>query len=337
MHINIEFQKTKDKPFRTYFDAFDNLHGVLCNPESHPVPAQSNSNGQKPQPQYTEALQLCTFVEGELLGTLPDPARALRLPAATGKPLKACNEYEKAFEVAFGVPQMKPVVEAPNHASPIPADLAGEYGLVDVVLAMCLVGLSMMVVNANGPESSHEPHVIKVLSNTGLWDPNEESLNTVIADSLRFTRQRRQVIKDCLLKLGGGILPCILLLPNNLDQLVCTVMSALKGILPVLKHHSLSHSSNGSDLSQNPALQSPTQTTSTSAGYDGCTYVTRGQARWDPAFIKFLLPLYYLALTSILWLLRFPTPGEPFFKLTAEKWAGLEVASRIMFTGVRLY
>lgn len=311
----------------TYFDAFDNLLGVLCNPQSHPTPAQSHSDGQQPQPRYTEALRLCTFVEGELFGTLPAPSRPLRLtPAippnhvhrvqnlfyakgnlliATGKPLEARDEYEKAFEVAFGVPQMKSVVEASDNATSIPSDSSGGYGLVDVVLAMCSIGLLMMAVNANGAESSKEPHVVKVLSDTGLWNPNEESIETVMADPLRLARRRRQVIKDRLLKLGGGILPCVLLLPDNLEQLVRTVMSASNGILPVLKHHTLSHSSNGSDLSRNPSLQSPNQTTSTvlltlaKSLQDMMAAPMSPGAKLDgiPPSSSFLLPLYYLALT----------------------------------------
>ncbi|KAH9825337.1 UDP-N-acetylglucosaminyltransferase [Melampsora americana] len=311
----------------TYFDAFDNLLGVLCNPQSHPTPTQPHSNGQQPQPRYTEALRLCTFVEGELFGTLPESARPLRLPSAippnhvhrvqnlfyakgnlliaAGKPLKARDEYEKAFEVAFGVPQTKPVVEAPDNALSTSAESSAGYGLVDVVLAMCSIGLLMMTVNANGAGSSQEPHVVKVLSDTGLWDPTEESIGIVMADPLRFARRRRQVIKDRLLKLGGGILPSVLLLPDNLEQLVRTVMSASKGILPVLKHHPLAHPSNGSDLSRNPALQSPNQTTSTvlltlaKSLQDMMAAPMSPGAKLDgiPPSSSLLLPLYYLALT----------------------------------------
>jgi predicted O-linked N-acetylglucosamine transferase (SPINDLY family) len=36
----------------------------------------------------------------------------------------------------------------------------------------------------------------------------------------------------------------------------------------------------------------------------------------------------------VLWLLRFPDLGEQYLKKTAEKWAGTEVASRVIFTDV---
>ncbi|EGG05815.1 family 41 glycosyltransferase, partial [Melampsora larici-populina 98AG31] len=56
----------------------------------------------------------------------------------------------------------------------------------------------------------------------------------------------------------------------------------------------------------------------------------------DPVIFKYWLEILASVPKSILWLLRFPAPGEPHLKLTAEKWAGPEVASRIMFTDVRL-
>ncbi|CAH7685889.1 glycosyl transferase family 41-domain-containing protein [Phakopsora pachyrhizi] len=54
----------------------------------------------------------------------------------------------------------------------------------------------------------------------------------------------------------------------------------------------------------------------------------------DPLVFNYWLEILAAVPNSILWLLRFPAPGEPHLKMTAEKWAGKEVASRIRFTDV---
>lgn len=54
----------------------------------------------------------------------------------------------------------------------------------------------------------------------------------------------------------------------------------------------------------------------------------------DPLIFKVWLDILKAVPNSILWLLRFPAPGEPHLKATAERWAGPEVASRVVFTDV---
>jgi len=54
----------------------------------------------------------------------------------------------------------------------------------------------------------------------------------------------------------------------------------------------------------------------------------------DPLIFKYWLEILAAIPNSILWLLRFPAPGEPHLKITAERWAGREVAGRIRFTDV---
>ncbi|GAA6022980.1 hypothetical protein JCM10207_007738 [Rhodosporidiobolus poonsookiae] len=54
----------------------------------------------------------------------------------------------------------------------------------------------------------------------------------------------------------------------------------------------------------------------------------------DPYIFRIWLNILRQHPNSILWLLRFPAPGEAHLKDTALKWAGEEVASRVIFTDV---
>lgn len=54
----------------------------------------------------------------------------------------------------------------------------------------------------------------------------------------------------------------------------------------------------------------------------------------DPFIFRIWLSILKRFPNSILWLLRFPAPGEAHLKDTARQWAGEEVASRVVFTDV---
>ncbi|ORY72723.1 hypothetical protein BCR35DRAFT_307496 [Leucosporidium creatinivorum] len=54
----------------------------------------------------------------------------------------------------------------------------------------------------------------------------------------------------------------------------------------------------------------------------------------DPFIFRIWLNILIKIPNSILWLLRFPAPGEAHLKETALRWAGQEVADRVVFTDV---
>ncbi|GAA6000119.1 hypothetical protein JCM5350_004281, partial [Sporobolomyces pararoseus] len=54
----------------------------------------------------------------------------------------------------------------------------------------------------------------------------------------------------------------------------------------------------------------------------------------DPFIFRIWLSILKRFPNSILWLLRFPAPGEAHLKDTARQWAGEDIASRIIFTDV---
>lgn len=54
----------------------------------------------------------------------------------------------------------------------------------------------------------------------------------------------------------------------------------------------------------------------------------------DPFIFRIWLEILKKHPNSVLWLLRFPAPGEAHLKETALRWAGKEVADRVIFTDV---
>ncbi|KAH9469778.1 hypothetical protein Pst134EA_007055 [Puccinia striiformis f. sp. tritici] len=286
----------------TYFDAFDNLLGVLCNPQSPPA-APSINSVQPPsaQPRYDEALRLCTFVETALFGPLDQQnlfyAKG-NLLIAMGRASQARQEYEKALEVVCGSPLRK---STPSTSNP-----SGGYALIDLVLATTSIGIFMMALNGSMSGSIGDPMVLKALSATGIWDPNQCGYQTILADPLKAAHQRRQIIKSKLLQMGGGIIPCVLLLPESLDQLIATVFNATNRVLPVFQNHSPT-SSNGESI-RNPAFQSANQTTSTvlltlakclQDAISAPMGIGENESSLDgiPPSSSLLLSLYYIAIT----------------------------------------
>jgi predicted O-linked N-acetylglucosamine transferase (SPINDLY family) len=54
----------------------------------------------------------------------------------------------------------------------------------------------------------------------------------------------------------------------------------------------------------------------------------------DPTTFRTWLRILDQVPKAVLWLLRFPEPGEQYLKATAQSWAGAEVADRLIFTDV---
>lgn len=295
----------------TYFDAFDNLLGVLCNPHQPKGPAAPPSG-----PRYVEALELCDLVESRLFGDAEHIQRPLRLPqsvppnhvhrlqnlfyakgnlrVAQGESVLAREEYEKALEVILSPPARR------SHAASR-AVAATSYSLVDLVLATVSLGHFMMAANAAGQVES--PGVWEALAATGLWDGSPATREEAVRAPLEMARTRRTIVTEKLLKLGGGILPCILLLPSDLEKLAALVFNMSFGALPALVD--LAGSASDPPAARTAALSAPMQTTSTvlltlaKCFQDVIPSPSAPGAALDriPPSSSLLLPLYYLAIT----------------------------------------
>lgn len=288
---------------------------MLCNPNP---PKGTASPTAQAGPRYAEALQLCDLVESRLFGPPDHIQRPLRLPAsvppnhvhrlqnlfyakgnlrvAQGESVAARDEYEKALEVVLSPPARR------SHAAAGRAPVAEtSYSLVDVVLATVSLGYFMMAANAAGYVDS--PPVWEALAATGLWDGSPAKREEAIRAPLELARQRRSIVSERLLKLGGGILPCILLLPADLEKLSSLVFNMSLGVLPALVD--LAGPVHEPPATRLAPLQAAMQTTSTvlltlaKCFQDVIPSPSATGAALDriPPSSSLLLPLYYLALT----------------------------------------
>ncbi|KAA1063953.1 hypothetical protein PGT21_008311 [Puccinia graminis f. sp. tritici] len=99
-----------------------------------------------------------------------------------GKVSQARHEYEKALEVVCG-----PLLR--TSATSIPTSTCG-YALIDLVLATTSIGIFMMALNGSVTGSIGDPMVLKALSATGIWDPNQSGYQAILADPLKSAKQR---------------------------------------------------------------------------------------------------------------------------------------------------
>ncbi|KAH8927877.1 glycosyltransferase family 41 protein [Atractiella rhizophila] len=227
----------------SYFDAFDNLLGVLCNP-----------NPQKPQegPRYREALELCEQVErGIYVNGFDDtnvqiPLRPLVLPSfipidhvhrlqnlfyakgnlqsALGNPLAAQDEYIKAVEIALSTPvrRLSEVTSRPN--------------IKDLILGSTALGFVLMRgIQGMDWKSKQEFGTQSVHTALDLLGVKEYILRQGQAGQnptfLKAAEQFSSGLYTRLHQLGNGNLPTILLPPQVLDRFVKMLFG---GCLPVL-------------------------------------------------------------------------------------------------------
>ncbi|KAF8527916.1 glycosyl transferase family 41-domain-containing protein [Hysterangium stoloniferum] len=211
-----------------FWDATDNLLGVLC------VTADQNSIYR---PRYEDALYVCSYVQshilsdnGELLINVPPSQRhrvqnllhthgslqyIMDSPHARSR---AISLHLKALDFI-----MRPPCEPNNSGN------ANVYTAVDVVVAVCVAGL----LASAGPDTPLASDLARAL---GIPDASrfsvgilEQSFNILEAVSHAGPR-----LVDTLLRMGGGILPMTLLLPDQVARLPCLLFASSAGALPGL-------------------------------------------------------------------------------------------------------
>ncbi|KAM0793060.1 hypothetical protein ACM66B_000546 [Microbotryomycetes sp. NB124-2] len=325
------FKAIKMRP--TYWDATENLLGVLCNPTQ---PAQAVTADHEPpptSPRYQEALALCEFVEAQIFAAeikadgrshearfnapLTSIARPLRLPdsvpfnhvhrlqnlfyakgnlrTALGDSAGAKDEYEKAVEVALSFPSWTQRDLKSRLQLPVTGLSVRDLIVTTVVLAKVLAAYEQFGVNDDGG------HCAKVIQDLGLADAHgrpayRRAFHVVHAGGDEYLK--------ALLAQGGGYLPVVLLRPQLLEKLHVMLFGDTSGLLPAIFDSRLL----GVALSQlDPAHQqakaSTGQTTSTmlltlaKILQDNIGTASNVSLGGIPPSSSLLLPLYYLALS----------------------------------------
>ncbi|WFD30413.1 hypothetical protein MSPP1_001432 [Malassezia sp. CBS 17886] len=315
-----------------YWDAFENLLGILCT-------ARVPDEGAPRAPQYATALRLCEYVETHVVparGTIfasasgRDPrGRVLRgfsvgcletqaLPqhvAITQLPRVQNMFYAKGnLKQALGGHSADAVAEEYQRAVEMMVACPGYAGFSvrDVVVAICVVGI--LSFGAAVPGTNALSTQSEVAAAFGI-DVRNPAYAAVVAQG-QYTRVHPEgilgLVRDAgdaaverLLRVGGGQLPFVLLLPEHVALLSRILFAYVGGTLPVFCAHL--HRAPGAGAAVERTYRQTCQVGAAillallKVFQDVVASVDLGQPRPSlrgvPASLSVLLPIYYLSLT----------------------------------------
>lgn len=304
-----------------YWDAYENLLGVLCAPQQ-----QDQSGTARETPRWAEALHLCEHVEAHIITRRSDPdGRVRKLPGDHDRPLHLPRHLP-----ASSVPRLQQLLYAKGNLkfalmeSGIPAahDYMRAVELVispteqrayscrDLIMATCVAGLISMGVML--PGSAIASAAVDMMLALALDPSDTETIQFATSGQwsrivpgglLQLVRSAGDNLVKTMLRLGGGQLPMVMLLPEPAMRITRHIFDEFHGQLPSLVAARAMHKE-----PHNPKVtQQCVQTTSTilltlSKLFQDATanpspsehgVLTLGGI---PPSISLLLPLYYLAL-----------------------------------------
>ncbi|KAK0529852.1 hypothetical protein OC834_003515 [Tilletia horrida] len=319
-----------------YWDAYENLLGVLCSPQQNPpsqgADAQNGQAGGSTGPRFQEALKLCELVEGYILSSRNTPtgtasatsaghdvpqAMPPRLPASQASRLQ--NLFYAKGNLKYVLPELGTVPAAKEYQRAVEVLLSptepAACSLRDLVVSACVVGLLSLGATIPGPAGMTAPAEIAAALGLNLSVPQHAtavasgSYSSLIPGGiLRLVRQSGDNIVNLLLRLGGGQqLPFVLLSPEAAVRVGKCLLAETSGVLP-----SLLINPNGQPApaynNQAQAIQQAAQTTSTilltlaKLYQDSTSNPNPGvhgplQLGGINPSLSLLLPLYYLSLS----------------------------------------
>lgn len=306
-----------------YWDAYENLLGVMCSANSPPAAVKNGvQDSQPPQPRFKEALQLCEQVESHIVGSQNAPGMSLPLYLPSNLPLTQTPRLQNLFyakgNLKFVLPEQGSVPAAAEYQKAVEVVLSPDestrYSLRDLVVATCAIGLLSMGAILPGTAAAAAALEVAVAMGINPTNPDHAAILASGAFSrfcpggiLALVKLSGHVIVNTLLRLGNGQLPMLLLLPEAATQLCKVIFAETAGNLPALaRSQSNSTAQNLATLQQ--AQKQAAQTTSTIlltlaklfqdataspiAGPHGP--LTLGGI---PPSTSLLLPLYYLSIS----------------------------------------
>lgn len=310
-----------------YWDAYENLLGVMCSanppPEANSSKSSNGSQEMAPsQPRYKEALQLCEHVESHVVGQQNPPGTYLPLYLPPNLPLTQTPRLQNLFyakgNLKFVLPEFGPVPAAAEYQKAVEVVLSPNestrYSLRDLVVAACAVGLLSM--GAMLPGTAAAAAALEVAVALGINPANPEHAAILASGSfsrfcpggiLALVKLSGDVLVSTLLRLGNGQLPMLLLLPEAATQLCKVIFAETAGNLPALgRSQGNSKQQNLATLQQ--AQKQAAQTTSTilltlAKLFQDATASPIAGAHGPltlggiPPSISLLLPLYYLSIS----------------------------------------
>ncbi|KAI5478980.1 polypeptide N-acetylglucosaminyltransferase, glycosyltransferase family 41 protein [Pseudohyphozyma bogoriensis] len=299
----------------TYWDATENLLGVLCNPApAHKSVPTAQGDLPPAAPRYSEALALCDYVEAQVYGasTIAPIPRPRDLPAsvpsnhvhrlqnlfyakgnlrvATGDVVTGVSEYAKAVECALALPTW-----AKSDAVRYPLD---GVSVRDLIVVTTIIGKVMSAYAQSGGVPTL--FTAETIASLGVADVN----GALAFDNLfQIVRAGGDNFAARLLAMGGGRLPMVLLRPEDVNRLPAMIFPATRGRLPSMAEAS-GRTNQDHIAAHNQASHLTNQTTSTmlltiaklfqdSLASPGSPLTLEG----FPISQSLLLPLYYVALS----------------------------------------
>ncbi|GAA5831870.1 hypothetical protein JCM11251_003916 [Rhodosporidiobolus azoricus] len=282
----------------TYWDATENLLGVLCNPIPHAPPTiDGHGVAQHPptQPRYHEAIALCEYVESQIFAP-PASAQHPAYPPTSNQFLNPIAALPRPRKLPATVPfnhvhRLQNLLYAKGNLRLQLGDIVGaqdEYEKA-IEVALSFPEWAQRIPNLQWPlEGCTTRDLLVATTVIGrilaayAQGGTDNSLVTRTAVQLGVADERGgipferifRVVKDGgdayaakLLELGGGVLPTVLLQPHLLAQLPGMLFTEARGGLPALLDPSLAAADPSSASVVDPARKaieaSAKQTTST--------------------------------------------------------------------------
>ncbi|GAA6052315.1 hypothetical protein JCM3770_007247 [Rhodotorula araucariae] len=315
----------------TYWDATENLLGVLCNPNATAPAASAQQSPPPTSPRYHEALALCEYVEAQIFAqpasahhpATPATSEAFQQPLAAvprprtlpaAIPFNHVHRLQNLFyakgnlrlalgDSAGAQDEYEKAVEIalslPEWAKRAPGLHWPAEGcsVRDLVVAAVVIG---RILAAFAEKPALVPQVARELGVADVHGgvPFERLVRTVRDGGDAYVRK--------LVEMGGGVLPTVLLEPSLLAQLPVMLFSETRHALPAVFDPAV-HSEQGTttDSARKGIVQSTNQTTSTmlltlAKTVQDSLAPTSGTRKLAiggiPASQSLLLPLYYVAL-----------------------------------------
>ncbi|PWZ00641.1 hypothetical protein BCV70DRAFT_199909 [Testicularia cyperi] len=316
-----------------YWDAYENLLGVMCSPtprakrdrsKSHNDPvSKSQADSQSTGPRFREALQLCEFVEKHVVGSPSTASDGIILPQHIPPhlPLSQAPRLQNLFyakgNLRYVLPDDGAVPAAAEYQKAVEValspDASSRCSLRDLVVAACAVGLLSM--GARLPGTAAARAAMEVASSLGIDPSNPDHAALLAAGAfgalcpggiLALVRASGDVIIATLLRLGNGQLPMLMLIPEAAGRLCQVIFADTAGALP-----GLAKTASGKKVADPAGLQraqsQAAQTTSTilltlAKLYQDATASPMPGPHGPlvlggiPPSISLLLPLYYLSI-----------------------------------------
>ncbi|EPQ28914.1 uncharacterized protein PFL1_03715 [Pseudozyma flocculosa PF-1] len=246
-----------------YWDAYENLLGVMCSPVSQTkseglevpsgetasaAPERGSQAVEVIEPRFAAALKLCEYVESYIVPRRSTPATGLPQHAPSHLPLtqipRLQNLYYAKGNLKYVLPEWGPVPAATEYQKSIEIVLSPSehdlYSLRDLVVATCVVGVLSM--GAMLPGSAAAAAAVQVATAIGIDPANPDQaalVSTGMYAALRpgggilaLVRDSGDRIVQTLLQLGGGQLPMVMVLPEVARRFCDVLFAETGGVLP---------------------------------------------------------------------------------------------------------